>query len=373
MIRKFKIKRRGSIMPLMALLLPVTLTLSAFAINIAYIELIRTEMFICADSVTRAAGRDFALTGDKANAMKVGRQAATLNTVSGQQMKLADSDFVFGEAARPDLSKRYTFNPTGAFPNAVEVTLRKTGSSTNGKLAIPFPMIFGGVSSIETTKTSRSNPLEADIAIVLDRSGSMAYAANEIADGSKPKAAPEGWVFGQKAPPNSRWLDAVASVNVFMAEIAKTPMKELVSLSTYNSEAGTEVFLTTDTTPIVNAMNTYSLNFNSGGTNITSGLDAGRLTLLSGLSRPYAAKVMIVLTDGINNVGTPAQLLAAAQLAADKKIIIYTVTFSSEADKVTMAKIAAIGLGKHAHATSSSDLQNVFKDIAKGLPLLLTQ
>lgn len=360
-------------MPLMALLLPVTLMLSAFAINIAYVELSRIEMFICADSITRAAGRDFAISGDKANAMKVGRQAATLNTVNSQPMQLADSDFVFGEASRPDLSKRYSFDPSGQFPNAVEVTLRKTSSSTNGRLAIPLPMIFGGVSSIDSTKTSRSNPLEADIAIVLDRSGSMAYAANEIADGTKPKSAPTGWAFGEAVPPNSRWLDAIASVNVFMAEIAKTPMKELVSLSTYNSSAGTDVFLTTDQTPIVQAMDKYSKNFYSGGTNITSGLDCGRLTLLSGLSRPYAAKVMIVLTDGINNVGTQAQLLAAAQSAADKKIIIYTVTFSNEADKTTMAKIAAIGLGKYAHATSSADLQNVFKEIAKGLPLLLTQ
>jgi hypothetical protein len=49
------------------------------------------------------------------------------------------------------------------------------------------------------------------------------------------------------------------------------------------------------------------------------------------------------------------------------------VTFSNEADKTTMAQIAAIGLGKYAHATSATDLQNIFKDIAKGLPLLLTQ
>jgi Ca-activated chloride channel homolog len=360
-------------MPLMVLLLPVTLMLSALAINIAYIELSRTEMFICADFVTRAAGRDFAISGDKANAMKVGRQVATLNTVNNQPMQLADSDFVFGEASRPDLSKRYVFDPSGTFPNAVEVTLRKTSSTSNGSLTIPFPMIFGGGASIDSTKTSRSNPLEADIAIVLDRSGSMAYAANEIADGTKPKSAPTAWTFGQAVPPNSRWLDAVASVKVFMAEIAKTPMKEQVSLSTYNTDAGTDIFLTTDQTPIVEAMDKYSLNFYSGGTNITSGLDCGRLTLLSSLSRPYAAKVMIILTDGINNVGTQAQLFAAAQAAADKKIIVYTVTFSNEADKTTMAKIAAIGLGKYAHATSSADLQNVFKDIAKGLPLLLTQ
>jgi hypothetical protein len=170
-----------------------------------------------------------------------------------------------------------------------------------------MPMIFGGVSSIEATKTSRSNPLEADIAVVLDRSGSMAYSATEVADGSVPKSAPSGWTFGQAAPPNSRWLDAVSSVNVFLAEINKTPMKELVSLSTYNTDAGTDVGLTVDQSLIVQAMDKYTKNFNAGGTNITSGLDVGRLTLLSSTSRPYAAKVMIILTDGINNVGTKAQ------------------------------------------------------------------
>ena len=373
MMRKRIKHRRGGILPLMAILLPITLMFSAFAINVAYLELSRTEMFICADAVTRASGRDFAISGDKSNAMKLGRQAATLNTVGGQAMQLANTDFVFGEASRPDLSKRYTFDPNGSFPNAVEITLRKTSGSSNGRLAMMMPLIFGGVTSIDATKTSRSNPLEADIAIVLDRSGSMAYSATEVADGSVPKSAPSGWTFGQAAPPNSRWRDAVASVNVFLAEINKTPMKEMVSLSTYNSDAGTDVGLTTDQSQIVSAMDKYTQNFYAGGTNITSGIDCGRLTLLSSASRPYAAKVMVVLTDGINNVGTKTQLIAAANLAKSKNIIIYTVTFSNEADKTTMAQIAAIGLGKYAHATSATDLQNIFKDIAKGLPLLLTQ
>jgi len=372
-IREHAKRRRGGILPLMAILLPITLMFSAFAVNIAYLELNRTEMFICADAVTRATGRDFAISGDKTNAMKLGRQAAALNTVNGQAMQLADSDFVFGEASRPDLTKRYTFDPAGTFPNAVEVTLRKTSLSSNGSLAMTLPMIFGGVSSIEATKTSRSNPLEADIAIVLDRSGSMAYAADEVADGSTPKSAPTGWVFGQAAPSKSRWRDAVASVNVFLTEIDKTPMKELVSLSTYNTDAGTDVGLTVDKNSILTAMDKYTTNFYAGGTNITSGLDVGRQTLLSSASRPYAAKVMVILTDGINNVGTKTQLIDAANLAKSKNIIIYTVTFSNEADKATMAQIAAIGLGKYAHATSSAELQNIFKDIAKGLPLLLTQ
>ena len=251
MVRKTVRNRRGGILPLMAILLPITLMFSAFAINIAYLELSRTEMFICADAVTRASGRDFGVSGDKSSAMKLGRQAASLNTVGGQAMLLANSDFVFGEASRPDLTKRYTFDPKGSFPNAVEVTLRKTSGSSNGSLAMMMPMIFGGVSSIEATKTSRSNPLEADIAVVLDRSGSMAYSATEVADGSVPKSAPSGWTFGQAAPPNSRWLDAVSSVNVFLSEINKTPMKELVSLSTYNTDAGTDVGLTVDQSLIV--------------------------------------------------------------------------------------------------------------------------
>ena len=52
-----KRQRRGAVIPMLAILLPVVIILAAFAINIAYLELNRTEMFIASDAVSRATGR----------------------------------------------------------------------------------------------------------------------------------------------------------------------------------------------------------------------------------------------------------------------------------------------------------------------------
>lgn len=79
---------------------------------------------------------------------------------------------------------------------------------------------------------------------------------------------------------------------------------------------------------------------------------------------------MIVLTDGIHNTGTDP--LYAAQLAAEQNILIYTVTFSAEADMARMQRVAEIGAGKHYHADNASQLAAAFEEIAHSLPTLIT-
>ncbi len=72
----------------------------------------------------------------------------------------------------------------------------------------------------------------------------------------------------------------------------------------------------------------------------------------------------------IHNTGTDP--IYAATLAAKENIIIYTVTFSNEADMATMQEIASIGTGKHIHAVTGADLMRAFQEIAKSLPTLIT-
>jgi hypothetical protein len=49
------------------------------------------------------------------------------------------------------------------------------------------------------------------------------------------------------------------------------------------------------------------------------------------------------------------------------------VTFSDEADQSTMKKVAEAGLGNHYHAKNATDLQNIFLDIARQIPVLITK
>ena len=87
--------------------------------------------------------------------------------------------------------------------------------------------------------------------------------------------------------------------------------------------------------------------------------------------RSGAAKVLVVMTDGIHNTGLDP--LISAQAAANSGIMIFTVTFSDEAELTRMQQVAAIGNGRHYHATNAAQLTAVFRDIAASLPTLLTK
>lgn len=363
--------RRGATLVFVAIMLPVILILAAFAVNIAYMELNRTELRVATDAAARAAGRTYALTGNTSQAISSGQAAARLNPVANKALGLAASDFVFGESTRNSTNVRYSFTAGGKNLNSVKVTGRRTAGSPDGPIRLLFPDTLGR-STFQPTQEAISSQIEVDLALVMDRSGSMAYAWNEPTDTSKtPKGAPKNWEFCDAAPPLSRWRNAVSATDVFLAELTKSPTSERVSLATYSTSASQNIDLTTNYTTISNGMNVYTKEFCGGSTNIGGGIDQGRLALQkSGVSRAWASKIIVVMTDGIHNTGTDP--IAAANRAAAADIQVFTVTFSTEADQTRMKKVAEIGHGKHFHADSGTDLAAVFKQIAGSLPTLLT-
>ena len=362
--------RRGAVLVLMVFLLPVVLLLCAFAINMAYMELNRTQMYAAADAAARAGGREYLTTRDQVAATAKAKQFALLNDIANKPLTLQDSDVVFGRSTRI-AAGRYSFAQGGSNPNAVEITARRVAGSADGPIPLLMPNVFG-VSSFQTQISSVSSQVEVDIALVIDRSGSMAYAANEVAAYPPvPASAPPGWDFCHPVPPNSRWLDMVAAVQVFLNEVSNSPADELVSISTYNNIAVTEQDLTSNYSLITAALSPYSYSFCAGGTNIGGGINKGISSLTSSPNaRPGAWKVVIVLTDGIHNTGSDP--VSAAQSAANAGAQIFTITFSNEADQNKMKSVATKGGGVHFHASNASDLVNVFQDIAKRLPTLLT-
>jgi Ca-activated chloride channel family protein len=186
------LSRRGSVLMLMVFMLPVAITLAAFSINFAYMELCRTELYVSVDAAARAGGREFALTGDAAAAKAVARDAAGRNEVASTGLQLADGDFVFGESTRSALEQRYIFNPSGSNPNSLQVTGFRTTGSMDGPIGLMMPTVLGR-NSFEAQITARSTQIEVDVALVIDRSGSMAYAANESVNWpSPPNSAPMG-------------------------------------------------------------------------------------------------------------------------------------------------------------------------------------
>ncbi|MEM9645963.1 MAG: vWA domain-containing protein [Planctomycetota bacterium] len=363
--------RRGATLLVIAILLPGLLAIAALAINLAYIESLNTDIQIAADAAVRAASREYVLTGDKNRALAAAQQAASRNQVGGQTLPLTMNDLEFGTSNRTSLDQPYNFQSTGT-GNAVRLTTRTLASGAGVNIKPLFPM-FGASFSIRSNRSAVSTQGTIDIGLVVDRSGSMAYAANEKAVYPPlPDAAPAGWDFGAPVPPQSRWLDLIAAVRTFEQSLNNSTQDELLALSVYNHAPATHVRLTNDYQQTIDALNAISVKFEKGGTNIGEGMMAGGAAVNdSARSRPFASKVLIVMSDGIHNVGHDPK--HAAKILADQGITVFTVTFSQEADQTRMKEIADMCGGQHFHAVSASQLSDAFQAIARSLPTLLTR
>ncbi|QEG00297.1 von Willebrand factor type A domain protein [Stieleria maiorica] len=351
-------------MAMLAVLMPVMIAVAAFAINVAHMEMARTELQISMDVATRAAGRVLAVTGDQQQAVQIAEQLLNANPYANQTLALSEAEITFGVSTRLSEVERYDFG-MGNNPNAVKI-------ESNGTNHVPtlFPSM-GVPIQIRPIKTSIATKVELDIALVIDRSGSMAYSTSEEADGSGPDAADDDWEWGDPVPPNSRWLDTVAAVDTFLQVMEQSHHDERVTLTTYASKAHVDLDLTNDYNAVRHVLDGYSAAFGGGGTNTGEGITKGSAAVQKkNHARPWAAKVLIVMSDGLSTTGT--EPVSAAQMAAEDQVMVYSVSFSDEADTVTMGEIAEAGSGKHYHATDGTQLIQVFEDIARGLPTLIT-
>ncbi len=360
---RIRLRKAGTTV-LLSLLLPAVLAVAAYVINVVYMEVARTELQITTDVATRAAGRTLAVTGSKEEALAAAERMMKLNPFANKSLTLNASNIVFGASTRLSETQRYSFTPSNN-ANAVSV-------AANGKIQIPMLFPTMGVPvDFRPIKSAISTQTELDIALVIDRSGSMAYGDFEIAGSGKPLLAPLGWTFGMPILFPSRWTEAVSAVNSFLTLLSTSSHDEHVALVSYSDQAKREVDLTGAFASTQLALAAITNKFDGGSTNIGDGILAAAAALSDkSKARPWATRVMIVLTDGIWTSGPDPVL--AAKSAASQQILIYTITFSGEADQARMSEIAAIGMGKHFHAATGSELTEAFKDIARSLPTLLT-
>lgn len=347
----------------------MTLILAAFAINAAKMELNATEMYCAADAAARAGNRTLALTRSEATARSRAEEFAALNTVDGRPMVLGSDAVEFGKSQRSG-SGRYVFT-SGATPvNSVRVLTSRSKDSPGGALSLYMPGLLG-LNSFSLRRDAIATQVEIDLGMVVDRSGSMAYAADEVAHYPPgPPSAPPGWDFGQPAPPASRWQNLLVAANMFLHELDSSAFDSLVAGISYNNAACIDTPLTADRERVFDGFAEYSKAFQMGSTNIGDGIYHAIDELSSSRARPTAIKVIVVMTDGIHNTGSDP--VEAAKRAKEQDIIIYTITFSEEADKARMQSVASIAGGQHFHADTPEELVDAYIDLSRSLPTLLT-
>jgi Ca-activated chloride channel family protein len=366
--------RRGAMMVLIAVCLPLCIIMAAFAINVAWMQLVRTELRTSTDAAARAGAKELSLAQSTAVARTVAKDAAKRNFVAGGPLLLADGDIEFGNSSQPTDTSRFAFIAGGNKPNAVRIT----GQRTKGSLSGPVNMFMANVFSIrqfEPKETAISTQLDREICLVVDRSGSMMWT---LTGGSQlPAGAPD---CGPPDPTRSRWGALNTSLEAFLQELEKTSQDEHVGLVSYSSNTTQCGFtyhisdinsdLVSNYDKIRKEMKDLSSRPVKGSTAISAGIDDGINVLTGKKARLFAVKTMIVMTDGIHNLG-PEPVLSA-QAAAKKDIVIHTITFSDDADIKRMQAVAAATGGRHFHAPTAAALTEIFKEIASTLPVMLT-
>ena len=127
--------RRGAIVVLAAILMVIMFGVIAFALDLGYIALVRTQLQTAADASALAAAGT--MTGNTAEMKAAGQSIASLNKAAGRPVQLSANDI---EPGTWDTTTR-TFTPSSGLSNAVRVTVR-TSQNTGGEDAAVLRACF---------------------------------------------------------------------------------------------------------------------------------------------------------------------------------------------------------------------------------------
>jgi Ca-activated chloride channel family protein len=366
-------QRQGTILVVFLLLLPIIILMVGFSIDLAHMQRVRTELRSATDLAAKAAAESLSGSSDEATARQTAIDIAALNLVNGQPLSLDPTDVVFGRSKNQG-DGSWDFDENKSPKNAVQITGSRTSSSLDGAIPTYFGNLYGRP-DFHPEFESTSAFIDVDICIVLDRSSSMKLAATD----PTPSGLPPSDRLCSAPYADSRWVALDNAIQTFLTELQTTIGAEQVAMVTFASNytstcgetstvASVDRDLTSNFTNISNAMNVRSTTVWNGATDIAAGISLGNTLLTGGLARPNADKVMIVFTDGQYTEAYPAPLATAA--AADG-ITVNTITFSPGANQTDMQAVATAGKGRHFHADNATDLDEIFREMAASLAILI--
>lgn len=406
---KNNLNRRGAIIPLFAIVLPVMIILSLMAMNLSYMQLTESELKIATDAAARAGCRSWSKFQDVEVARQAAAQAAEMNTVAGRPLLLNSNDndthITFGSSNRNSDGGRYEFDPVDD-ATAASGDVVVSGVEVSVVKPTNLLMEVAGLDSFSPTASSIASQIDRDIALAVDRSVSMTYydgdepfravfnalqssgaiTAAEADDAKSYRGYSEnvlqhltGQVLeyaisrnetrGTGAPVHSRWETLEIATEAFFEALDGTDPLEQVSICSFASTARVDLGLTEN---LPQAEDTITALVPNGSTAIGDGLLSGLTALNGGAARPNAVPIIIVFTDGVLNGGIAPELAVQQVIADNNNTIVHTVTFTGRPDQAQMRAIAHATGGEHFHANTRAELIEVFRRIATSVPTLLT-
>ncbi len=162
----------------------------------------------------------------------------------------------------------------------------------------------------------------------------------------------------------------IAALKKVAVKFAEERKLDRIGLVAYAGEAFTKVPLTTDRDILVQAIKDLDTRELSGGTAIGNGLGTAVNHLKDSKAK---SKIIILLTDGVNNDGF-VDPIVASEIAADHDIKVYTIGIGSNQrnsffslggglDEQLLKQIAKNTGGFYFRATSSTSLSSIYDEI----------
>ncbi len=391
--------RRGAAHVLIAAMLFAFIVTAAMTVDFAYMQLIRTELRTATDAAAKAGTEALARTEDVNQAKAAAVAYAAANKVAGQTMQISTSDVKLGRVTGQS-NGTWTFAENSTPYNAVRVD-SKIG---NSGLMAAIPMFFApsfGQAGFATTAQATAGQQEVEVCLCLDRSGSMMFdmtGTNFSYPSNNPLLYPSQYYpstmyrnyCSPSNPTGSRWSVLIPAVTTFLEEAGQFPYPPRTALVTWSNSmtlpyypnrsyttaatnfdlpaAGSFVW-SSNRTSVENALATLTSNPLGGGTNLSSGLDRAVQVLTGTNGRSLSNKIIILMTDGEWNAGRDP--VAAAQDAADAGITVHCVSMLTST-QTTLTQVAQITGGQYYATQNAAQLEQAFEDLAKQLPVVLT-
>ena len=379
--------RRGAVLPIVAMFLVVLVAMAAFSMDLAYIELVKVQLRAATDSAAKAGTCALVQGKSVTDAQSAAINMAALNTVNGKPLRITTTDITFGQSVRQS-DGTYQF-VAGIQPyQSTQVTSSLTNSNSNGSVKLFFAP-FIGTKKYSPTDTAVATAYACEVCLVLDRSHSMCWddSGNQW---NYPAPIYSNSQLGIKSAPQpgSRWLALNNAISSFTSILQAANSPPRVAVVTWASTIGTNTYeyqvtgltspavttdvqLTSNMSSVNSAVNSYTQHVLLGATNMAAGIEQGNTVLTGSNVRPFAKKIMILMTDGQWNTGNDPLDAATDALAAN--ITIHCVCFLKNADQTTCQNVASLTGGKFYYATDSAGLTAAFQQLAYSLPIVLTK
>jgi len=376
-------ERRGAMIVFIAAMMTVFMIAVVFTVDVAYMQLVKTEVRIAADASVKAGVENLLRTEDEAQAELTAKRILSLNKVAGKTMLFNNNDIIFGKVVA-GANGNWAFQANQTPYNSMKVTLR-LDDQANSSVPLFFARYLSN-NNYTPTHTSIAANVIHEIVLCIDRSHSMCFDLSG-ADWSYPGSIvyPAGYITPPHAV-NSRWAYLDKAIEAFVTKIQERNIEPDVGLITWGSDLtlgwswwphnGRSFNAVTVELPLGKQINNVNAKIDAkytdimmGGTNMAAGLDASINMLTASSTNSLAYKTIILMSDGMWNTGRNP--LLSAQDAAAANITVHTVSFVSVDNQSVMTNIANTTGGRSYSATNQTELRKAFEELAGSLPIVL--